>query len=538
MDLTVREVLALPELKECQLLSQGVSCLQKVESVTVMDSPEILDWVAENEILLSNGTSLEDFTNEEWIEFFDGLSERKAAALFIKLHYHVQSIPEAVIEHTEDIDFPIVVVPNSYSWVQLSRPIHQVMIEQQFYFLNESLNLRNLLNRTMARGGSVEDVCRAAAKDMGCEIAVFDSDGWARIGSTESPVWDTVARSLYARRGTKATGARFKPLSPEEFRIEADQGEVVLQRLADRAGKYYAAYWSEQPRPAAKELDAFKAEQINSALLLCLCKDEDINRIEQHYYIDFLNELVDGTLTDTEDILAKTKRLGRSVHKTYQLAVFGVDPSTPYDLLTNMVDRFKTSTDPAIRDIMYCQKESRLVLFLPFFEKENRELVEQACLIAQDCLGIEGAWFGVSQPYSIEQLATAFCEATFAQSMHAVTLRTIVFYADLGLLRLFERNAHHADTPFIKEFYSQVMGDLIAYDEENHSNLVETLRVYLQHNESVAAAAKALFVHENTLRMRIKRIEQITGRSAHSMMDNVELSLGIIMHEFIEHRDR
>lgn len=538
MELTIREVLALPELKECKLLSNKVSCSQQVESVTVMDSPDILDWVAKNEILLSNGTNLQDFTEDQWRDFFDGLVGKKASALFIKLHYHVQSIPDSVIEHTEDIDFPVVVVPNSYSWVQLSRPIQQVMIERQFYFINESLNLRNLLNHTMARGGTVQDVCVAASKDMGCEIAVFNSDDWSQVGATENPIWDTLTRPLYARRGTKGGGARFRPLSPDEFTLEVEQGEVLFQRLADRAGKYYAAYWSERPRPNTKELDAFKAEQINSALLLCLCKDEDINRIEQHYYMDFLNELVEGSLTDKKEIRTRTKRMGRKIHDIYQLAVFSVDPAIHQDLLANMVARFKMSNDRVVRDIMYCLKDTHLVLFCPFFEKEERSIIEEACATAQDCLGMEGAWFGVSQPYSIDKLATAYREACFAQSMHAITVRQVVFYADLGLLRLLERNSTQADTQFIKDFYQEVMGNLVSYDRENHANLVETLRMYLMNNESVGAAAKALFVHENTLRMRIKRIEELTDRSMHSMLDTVELSLGIVIHEFMEHRER
>ena len=53
--------------------------------------------------------------------------------------------------------------------------------------------------------------------------------------------------------------------------------------------------------------------------------------------------------------------------------------------------------------------------------------------------------------------------------------------------------------------------DLAQRDEESGSDLTRSLRAYLDHFGDVRAAATALHVHPNTLRYRIRRIQELTG---------------------------
>lgn len=43
----------------------------------------------------------------------------------------------------------------------------------------------------------------------------------------------------------------------------------------------------------------FDIDQVNSALMLCLIKERALRQIEEHYYYEFLSELIDGTLETT-----------------------------------------------------------------------------------------------------------------------------------------------------------------------------------------------------------------------------------------------
>lgn len=52
---------------------------------------------------------------------------------------------------------------------------------------------------------------------------------------------------------------------------------------------------------------------------------------------------------------------------------------------------------------------------------------------------------------------------------------------------------------------------LVAYDRDRGSQLLPTLDEYLSSGRMVAATARSLFVHVNTLRQRLERIEDLTG---------------------------
>ncbi|KDN21181.1 PucR family transcriptional regulator [Amycolatopsis rifamycinica] len=57
----------------------------------------------------------------------------------------------------------------------------------------------------------------------------------------------------------------------------------------------------------------------------------------------------------------------------------------------------------------------------------------------------------------------------------------------------------------------RVLGPLLAYDAEQHTDLVHTVRVFLECSGSPTRAAKALHVHVNTLRYRIGRAGDLLG---------------------------
>lgn len=52
---------------------------------------------------------------------------------------------------------------------------------------------------------------------------------------------------------------------------------------------------------------------------------------------------------------------------------------------------------------------------------------------------------------------------------------------------------------------------LIAYDSKRRTALLDTLERYLAERRSVIESARALFIHPNTLRQRLGRIEELTG---------------------------
>src|SRR5262249_39730135 len=76
-------------------------------------------------------------------------------------------------------------------------------------------------------------------------------------------------------------------------------------------------------------------------------------------------------------------------------------------------------------------------------------------------------------------------------------------------------------------FRRKLLGPVLAYDSEHKTNLLRTLEVFLGCSGSWTRTAQRMFVHVNSLRYRVRRIEELTGRDLGSLGDQVDLLLAL-----------
>jgi hypothetical protein len=78
-------------------------------------------------------------------------------------------------------------------------------------------------------------------------------------------------------------------------------------------------------------------------------------------------------------------------------------------------------------------------------------------------------------------------------------------------------------------FRAALLAPLLAYDRDHGTELVRTLEVFLACSGSWSKAAEAMFIHANSLRYRIRRIGELTGRDPRSLEDQAALLLALRM---------
>jgi len=61
------------------------------------------------------------------------------------------------------------------------------------------------------------------------------------------------------------------------------------------------------------------------------------------------------------------------------------------------------------------------------------------------------------------------------------------------------------------------------------NTLIETLTAYFQHGQSLEATARALFVHPNTVRYRLRQAAEVTGLSATDPREALTLQLALML---------
>lgn len=116
---------------------------------------------------------------------------------------------------------------------------------------------------------------------------------------------------------------------------------------------------------------------------------------------------------------------------------------------------------------------------------------------------------GIGTPFlQLPEIRRSVTEARRAlQIMQACGKKnSIRCYDDIGIYRLlFELQ----DQEVFQNIMNGIIGKLREFDLDNSENLVETLRIYLENDKNIGLSAQQMFLHRNTLKYRLNKIEEI-----------------------------
>jgi DNA-binding PucR family transcriptional regulator len=90
-----------------------------------------------------------------------------------------------------------------------------------------------------------------------------------------------------------------------------------------------------------------------------------------------------------------------------------------------------------------------------------------------------------------------------------------------------ERLLASVPTSVLRSFTERLLGPLAEYDACHNAELLPTLRSFLACDGSWSACASRMYVHVNTVRYRIGRIEALTGRDLSALADRVDFFLAL-----------
>ena len=159
---------------------------------------------------------------------------------------------------------------------------------------------------------------------------------------------------------------------------------------------------------------------------------------------------------------------------------------------------------------------------LPVVERLNARL--QAIAPA---LGTDRVCVGVSDVVtSATALPAAVREAGYALGF-AASRGDRLFVSGHGDLTTHQALLAHVPDELRASYVHRLLGPLRAHDERHHASLEETLDVFLQCSGSWSRCAGQLHIHVNTLRYRITRIAELTGRDPTRLDEQVDLFLAL-----------
>jgi len=135
---------------------------------------------------------------------------------------------------------------------------------------------------------------------------------------------------------------------------------------------------------------------------------------------------------------------------------------------------------------------------------------------------------GVSAPAGgVAALSGALHEAGSARRLAALRGTTAIPVVTSDEVASHELLLASAPASVLRSFRERLLGPLLSYDERHRAELVSTLREFLACSGSWNACAAKMYVHVNTVRYRIRRVEELTGRDLSSLDDQVDFFLAL-----------
>lgn len=267
----------------------------------------------------------------------------------------------------------------------------------------------------------------------------------------------------------------------------------------------------------------------------------------------FVFRYVDTVLEQLQHIyVAERERWVRSAAALRQQLVTGLlagaplDPAATSRRLGYELDRHHTGvvvwTEPAEEDEAVLRR----------LERATGQLAEQLGCTSPLTLSLGSfalaAWAGTWKPPSVEQLdhlrlkgeskglscavGTTRCgvdgfRATHAEAVHARRVAQlsersagVVAYPSVALAALATENVEHA-----RRFVEAELGPLLDAGDEGMRRLTGTLEVYFASGASVAATARRIGIHKNTVVYRLAQVAELLGRPVTERALELEVAL-------------
>jgi DNA-binding PucR family transcriptional regulator len=498
------------------------------------------------EVLLSTGLSLCAWAPERQAAFVRQLDDAGLAGFGLGLGFGFDAAPEALVEAADLASFPVFEVPYEVPFIAITEALFSRLVNEQYVLLQRAGVVQQTLSRLLLDGSGLDALLGTYARMTGTRALLFDLHGEV-VAAAPGAI-----QAIDPRRAW----AEVQRLRPEtsEFSLTLEDADGRRAMLPILVGGATAGFLVMARAERAEPYNHVVVHHLATAIALDLSKAQAVASTERRLVGDFLDALLEGELSG-EEIRRRLSFLGFGAGRPLAVLVgrpegrAGGDGSGrdgpgdgPGGNGPGGIDLALESLHRVVEDRLsrwsgryVCSPHDGAVVALLEVD-DLAEARRTAETVAQGARGTKGgvvARFGLGSPECDPAgLRRGYQEARFAlaSASSAGSRGAVATVEDLGSHRLLLALQEDAA---LEAFSRGLLGPIRAYDKRQHGELVHSLEVFLEHNGNWESAARALNVHRHTLRYRIRRVVELTGRNLELAADRVEFWLALKADEVL-----
>lgn len=474
--LTIREIIEGNYFKDITLIGGESGLDNKAKNMVVLETPDGMNWLRGNEIVLTAGYAFIDHL-ENKKELIEVAQKRKVAAIGIKLGRYFGEIDNELIEKANENSIPIFVMKREAVYSEIVSNFYEGLFNKQNKNILQINTSYNKLLNLQTEDAGIEDIVKEVSKLTNLDVEFY----------------------------------RFYEIK------EDSQGKIIPINFDDNTIGYLIIN-------SCEELTEFQKNCVNYARSLI----KNIIMLEQNL---LLSRSVSHRMI-AEIILSKQEIEERFLYnvKSY----LNWDGKEYYGIFFKWLNKQKISNAKIRRIVefsldikfLFSLAEENMIIFVPIKENELQNLLEKI----KRGLPNKGKSIkiGISSKKSdLKELSKAYKEAKKICDISPKDISYLEKFPKEKVLLNFLENEEN------KEFFKNILDKLDEYDDKYNSQLVMTLREYLNNNLKHKDTAEKLHIHVETLRYRLNKIKDITGYDLNNSNDLMYLSMAMSIYEYI-----
>jgi purine catabolism regulator len=468
--LTVQDIADLPEL-DLAVAAGSDGLGNEVSWLHVSELADPTQFLEGGEFLLTTGLGVGELATTQRA-YVRRLARHGLAGLGFGVGFGFAEVPVPIVEEANKLAFPVLTVPYKVPFVAISKAAVTHLASEQLEQLTRALEVHERLADAVLQGRGLQALLAIVCNHLNCSLALVDERG-------------RVVAERHARRRLSFENAVELP--------------VV-------AGRELATLKAARANPGFTEYDRLVLHHGQTALAFELSRRRAVSAAELRLAGDLLEDLEEDRLDDRE--------------AARRMAAFGLEADRDYAALL-AVPRDGLSGE-RLREEVAEELERQEVPYLSTARRDRAAFLVGASLehdvltLARRVVEAEPlARVAVGRPAQGSGLGRSLVEARAALDAGS---GDIASYRDLGSLELLLSLPDAALVAFV---------DRVLGPAAENEWLVASLSALLDAGCRWSEAADGLGVHRHTLRYRMDRLREQTGRHPDDPQQRMELWLAV-----------
>ncbi|HEX2161253.1 MAG TPA: PucR family transcriptional regulator ligand-binding domain-containing protein [Thermoleophilaceae bacterium] len=506
-----------------ELLSGGDAAEAPVRWVHISELPDPTPWLSGGEMILTTGLQLT--TAKRQRQFARLLCDHHLAGVGFGTGFTHEHVPEALLDEARAVGLPVFEIPYELPFIAITEKAFGRLVNEQYEVLQRGIAIHKRLERLVLEERGLDELVGAVSAAIGGIVMVLDARGETLAAKTfRRELGDAAVEALRAsvrEQGGNRVARDFVPEHPEIA------GRSLALPVSTR-GRGAPQAWLVASRDAGNlgDFERLILQQAATVVALELMRQRVMRDTERRLAGDVLAQALTGRLAESE-IESRLRPFG--VGEQAAVLVFATDDPGAAE-----PDLEAALADADVGALVACRER----LLCAVVDAGGRELDPvdlarsmRAALLAGH--GGDHVRAAASRVASVGLVRRSFHEARCALEATGFAngaAPDVASHEDLGAFRLL---LAVQDDDALRVYTESVLGPLEDGGGEYGDELLRSLEAFIEQNGQWEKAARQLYCHRHTLRYRIKRIEDLTGRDLKSARDRIELWLALRARELI-----